>query len=119
MSLELAWERETVATAVYLHSNHDPQVRNAMRSLEKFATSNKNGLVMHAREIEQKYELVDLFPVDDDIDRTKDPRSAIGKIIAKQRRRLSEERAGKVIHCIFSAEADKKGCDKAATFAWL
>ena len=79
VSLELVWERETVATAVYLHSNHDPQVRNAIRYLEKFATSNKNGLVMHAREIEQKYELVDQFPADDDIDRTKDPRSATEK----------------------------------------
>ena len=49
--LEHVWETETLAAATYLHSNRDPQVRQAMTYLEQMADKNKNGLAARALEM--------------------------------------------------------------------
>ena len=114
--LEHAWETETVATAAYLHSNCDPQVRQAMWYLEQVTSSNKNGLVMLAREVEEKYGLTDLFPKESDNSQTKEPGSTTKTIRAEERQGLREERAGKVIYGIYAAQADRKECDRTAMY---
>ena len=117
--LEKAWETETIATALYLHSNQVSQVRDAMHYLEQVATPIKNGLVQNALENAQKYEIGDLLRVGKEGHRAQDPRSTIREIRARQRQGLGEERAGKAIHGIFQAEVDRRGCDRRATCAWM
>ena len=51
VSLEQAWETETVANVLYLHNNRNPQVHRAKGYLEQNMASGKKGLVMHALEI--------------------------------------------------------------------
>ena len=63
VSLEQAWETEIVANTLYLHMKQDLQVRRAMGYLEQNAASGSKGLVMHALEIGEKYELTDLLQV--------------------------------------------------------
>ena len=43
--LEHAWETEMLAAAIYLHTNSDPQVKQAMCHMEQVAKGNPNGLV--------------------------------------------------------------------------
>ena len=116
VNLEQAWETETIATALYLHTNQDSQVRDAMHYLEKVATPTKKGLVQNALEIAQKYEIGDLLRLDKEGDGAQDARSEIREIRARQRRGLGEERA---IHGVFQAEVEKRGCDRTATYAWM
>ena len=92
MNLEQAWETEMIATALYLHSNQDSQVRDAMHYLEQVATPIKKGLVQNALEIAQKYEIGDLLRVGKEGDRAQDPRCTIREIRARQGQGLGEER---------------------------
>ena len=119
MNLEQAWETEMIATALYLHSNQDFQVRDAMHYLEQFAKPIKKGPVQNALEIAQKYEIGDLLRVGKEGDRTQDPRSTIREIRARQRQGLGEDQAGKAIHGIFQAVVDRRGCDRTATYAGM
>ena len=54
--LEHAWETDTLAVAIYLNINSNPQVRQAM------CNTNLNGLVAHALGIGEKYNLTNLLP---------------------------------------------------------
>ena len=119
VSLEQAWETETVASVLYLHSNQDPQVHGATRYLEQYAASGKKGLVWRAMEIGEKYEVIDLLQETEETDQPQCTRSFMKNIRTKQRTGLRDVRMGKVIHGVFAAEVEKKGCDRVATCAWL
>ena len=52
-----------------------------------------------------------MFPADEEIDQAQNPRSTIREIRRRQRRGLSEERAGKSIHRMFLAVVERRECD--------
>ena len=58
---EHAWKTETLAAAIYLHTNSDPQVRQSMSNMKQVAGTNPNGLVSNAMGISVKYSLTKLF----------------------------------------------------------
>ena len=60
--LEHARETETLSTTIYLHSNSNPQVSQAMRYMEQVANTNTNSLVAHSLRIGKKYKLANLLP---------------------------------------------------------
>ena len=114
--LEHSWETETLAAVIYLHDNLDPQVRQAMKHMEEVADENPNGMVSHAKRISEKYDLTNLLPTQED---KINPTKITNMVKNEQRRRLREEREGKIIHGVFAREVNKPECDKTATHAWL
>ncbi len=94
VSLEQAWETETVATALYLHENHDPQVSKAMRYLEQRVKAGKKGMVSQAFEIWGKYGMTDLFQIEVTTECPWSPGYAIKEIRLRQKQWLKEIKGG-------------------------
>ncbi len=69
--------------------------------------------------IGEKYEVTNLLQETDETGQPRCTKNIIKSIRSRQRTGLRDERMGKVIHRVFAAEIDKKGCDRAATCAWL
>ena len=85
-----------LTAAIYLHTNSDPQVRQAMYHMEQMADTNPNGLVSHAMRISEKYSLNNLLPTYEGYKSHINHTKTMNLVRNKQRQGLREEREGKV-----------------------
>ena len=73
-------------------------------------------MVSHAKRISEKYDITNLLPTQEDMI---NPTKITNMVKNEQRRRLREEREGKIIHGVFAREVNKPECYKTVTHAWL